>query len=361
MIKIDTKGNYIVEHLGRTYQSKFYKELDDDTYNKVKEDFYSLPSKQDVFNQLKQISLGGVKINYVNEYYFKDLMFKTQVYYNNWSIEELIQSKELLSICNGRIVSHPDFYPEGNGLYVNLRRFLQLGGKGIASEVYNFPLKVINTILETYNVNNNYYDFSCGWGSRLLSSLAHKVNYFGTDPNNILCERLNQLKQDFDCVCNTKTYANIYCQGSEVYIEELHNRIGLVFSSPPYFCLEDYKIGNQSYKVGMTLSDWFNSFMVPTIRNIYDYLIDDGYFLININDFNNYELVNTTISIAKDLNFNLLGSHKLKNIQRCNTNGGFNDNSENILVFCKKDSTQKLKEFSFSMNIDNRERCKKLF
>lgn len=51
-------------------------------------------------------------------------------------------------------------------------------------------MKSIDELLENYNVNNKYYDFSCGWGVRLLSSLKHNVEYYGTDPNTVLCERL---------------------------------------------------------------------------------------------------------------------------------------------------------------------------
>src|SRR5574344_1757790 len=108
------------------------------------------------------------------------------------------------------------------------------------------------------------------------------------------------------------------------------NKMGLAFSSPPYFYLEDYKIGNQSYKKGMRYCDWKENYLKPTFENIFYYLIQDGYFILNINNFKNYDLVNDSIEIAKSLGFSLVGEHKLKNIKRCKSTGGLNDNSERI-------------------------------
>ena len=39
--------------------------------------------------------------------------------------------------------------------------------------------------------------------------------------------------------------------------------------------------------------------MRPTIANIYKYLIEDGYFIINVKNFDKYELEEDEIRIAK--------------------------------------------------------------
>ena len=54
----------------------------------------------------------------------------------------------------------------------------------------NFPIKTVDYIINKYNINDKYYDFSCGWGVRLLSSFRNNISYYGTDPNNILVQRL---------------------------------------------------------------------------------------------------------------------------------------------------------------------------
>ena len=172
-------------------------------------------------------------------------------------------------------------------------------------------------------------------GGRICGALKNHVNYFGTDPNYLLTERLNQLAIDYKNTTNNTTNVDIRTQGSEILVPEWKNKIGVAFSSPPYFYLEDYKIGNQSYTEGTTYEEWKNNYLKPTFLNIKEYLVDNGYFILNINNFLEYKLVEDSIEIAKEIGFNLVKEHILSNIKRTNSKGGFNDNSERILVFMK--------------------------
>lgn len=195
-------------------------------------------------------------------------------------------------------------------------------------------------MLEKYNVNNNYYDFSCGWGARLTGALKNNVNYFGTDPNYLLTERLQQLANDYkSSVGNTDIITDIRTQGSEIFNPDWENKIGVAFSSPPYFYLEDYKIGNQSWKNGTSYKEWIENYLRPTFQNIYLYLVQSGYFILNINNFKDFDLVGDSIKVAKECGFKLVKLETLDNIKRCNSNSSFNDNSEKIMVFIKGDYT----------------------
>lgn len=214
---------------------------------------------------------------------------------------------------------------------------MRLGGKGVCSKPANFPIKTVDQILEKYNVNNYWYDFSCGWGDRLMGALKNKVNYLGTDPNYLLTERLKKLTLDYKKVNNlNRGIVDIRTQGSESFIPDWENKVGLAFSSPPYFYLEDYKIGNQSFKEGVSYEEWKENYLRPTIKNIKKYLIDNGNFLLNINNFLNYNLVEDTKKIAEQEGFTFVEYYQLDNIKRCNSKNGFNDNSEKIMVFRKE-------------------------
>ncbi len=125
---------------------------------------------------------------------------------------------------------------------------------------------------------------------------------------------------DYKTTVGCETNFHIYGQGSEEFIPQLENQIGFGFSSPPYFNLEDYKIGNQSYKPGVSYEEWKKNYLEPTIKNTYKYLIDDGFFAININNFNNYndyDLVGDTYEIALSSGFKLVDILPMKNITRC--------------------------------------------
>ena len=45
-----------------------------------------------------------------------------------------------------------------------------------------------------------------------------------------------------------------------------------------YYNLEDYQIGEQSYKEGLSYENWKLNYLQPTFQNIYKYLIPGGYF-----------------------------------------------------------------------------------
>lgn len=263
-------------------------------------------------------------------------MAMTKIYYNKWSIAEVLECKDLVSSLVARTQYNKKVYPDSDPLIKKIETAMRLGGKGVCSKPANFPIKTVDAVLSKYNVNNIWYDFSCGWGDRLMGALKNKVNYLGTDPNYLLTERLDQLAKDYKAVNGlNRGIIKIRTQGSEVFVPEWENKVGLAFSSPPYFYLEDYKIGNQSFKEGVSYEDWKENYLRPTIKNIKRYLVDNGNFLLNINNFLNYNLVEDTKNIAEQEGFKFIENYRLENIKRCKSTQGFNDNSENIMVFRK--------------------------
>ena len=330
------KNTKTITHLGQTLETIFHMDLTDQEYKDIVNKMYEKPSFDLVKQQMRNIYMfNQTTNNYITDYYFKSLMYDTKIYYNKWSISEMLQSKELVGSFVKKTYCNEKVYPKDQPLINNFKTALRLGGKGIASQVSNFPLDVADMIIRAYNTNGNYYDFSCGWGVRLTSALKNCVNYYGTDPNNLLVDKLNEYAQDFKNATHSRSNVKIYCQGSEKFIPELENKIGLAFSSPPYFYLEDYKHGNQSWKKGVSYQQWLNDYMKPTIKNIYMYLCQNGYFCMNINNFDKYNLVEDVKNIAEEIGFKLYNCIRLDNIERANSNGGLNDNSERIMIFVK--------------------------
>lgn len=325
-----------IAYKGQTLQTKHYTELTQEEYEKIVQEYYEKPNIEEVKMQIVKLSHNSLENNIVTNYYFKDLMAKTKIYYNKWCIEEVLEHKPLVEFFIGKTKENEKIFPNSMPISEKLDTAFRLGGKGVASKPANFPIKVVDFILDNYNINNNYYDFSCGWGARLTSALKNKVNYYGTDPNYLLTDRLGEFAQEYKNLMKQNSIVDIRTQGSEKYIGEWENKMGIAFSSPPYFCLEDYRIGEQSYKNGVSYESWKTNYLKPTIQNIYKYLVNNGYFIININNFEKYDLVGDTLKIANECDFTLVRTHKLENISRCNSSGGFNDNSEKIMVFMKK-------------------------
>ena len=325
-----------IEYKGQVLETKHYVEINDQLYEQLKKEYYQKPDFEEVQKEFINIRNGGTKNSNITDYYVKDLMAKTKIYYNKWSLEDVFNCKQLVGYFVAKTLENKILFPDDETLINKVEKATRLGGKGVASKPSNFPISTVDQILEKYNVNGNWYDFSCGWGARLIGALKNNVNYYGTDPNYLLTERLIQMSIDYKKTIYQYSEVDIRTQGSEILVPEWENKMGLAFSSPPYFYLEDYKIGDQSWKEGTSYKEWKDNYLEPTIKNIYIYLVEKGFLLFNINNFKNYDLVGDVIKIAEKNGFKYLGNHTLENIQRINSNGNLNDNSEKIMVFVKK-------------------------
>lgn len=328
------KKKYQITHLGKTLNTDHYCELPVDKCLQLKEEFYKKPDFDLVAKNLQAVHTGSTVVSTITSYYVKDLMAKVKLESPRWSIEEVFESIDLIRYFWSRVLASDKVYPKTDSDIKNFEAALRLSGGGVAMKPSNYPIKSVDSILSRYNINDKYYDFSCGWGVRMLSAMRNNVEYYGTDPNNLLVERLNQMGNDYNRVNDTSRVFDIRCQGSEVFIPEWENTIGVAFSSPPYFNLEDYKIGNQSYKPGTTYEEWLNNYLRPTLSNIQKYLIDEGKMLINIKNFLDYKLVEDTKKIALDLGFHYIESIRLKNITRPSAKVDLNTD-EDIMVFSK--------------------------
>lgn len=334
-----------INYKGLELETIFYSEITNKEFSDLKNEYYSKPEIQTVVKEIKNCFNGNTTNTNITDYFYKDLMSKVTLYHSKFCIEDLFEHKPLLEVFVGKVKANEKVFPKNENLLRNIETAIRIGGKGICAKPSNFPLSTVLSVLKKYNENNNYYDFSCGWGVRLFGSLLRGINYHGTDPNYLLIERLNEfdklVKGNVGIVSNLKT--DIRCTGSEIYHSDWENKIGLAFSSPPYFYLEDYKIGNQSYKEGTSYKDWLENYWDKTIKNCYKYLIDSGFLVINIKDFDKFKLVYDTKKICERNGFVYVGNHTLDNIQRVKTNGELVDNDEQILVFIKDCNVKEIK------------------
>lgn len=291
-------------------------------------------------------------MNHISNYFLKEVISKAIGAGASWSIDDGIRNREVMEYFAGEIDVNDKVFPKSKPFVENLETAFRLCGIRYCVKLPNYPMRNVDFLLRKYNLNNRYYDYSCGWATRMVSSLKNGIDYFGTDPNHELVDRLKELATMYKEVNGIYLYPNVtlYNHGSEEYIEELENSIGVCFSSPPYFSLEDYQIGNQSYKKGMAYNDWLEGYMRKTIRNCKRYLIDGGFFVINIKNIKDYNLnecfnlEDDCVKIAMEEGFEFHCIERLENIKRCHgdvqtANGikdvTFNDNSERIYVFRK--------------------------
>ena len=326
---------YHISFEGRTLETDLWTEVSEEERKELYDQYFSKPHKSEVIKQMKKINKDGVVNDKITRFYFRELMAKTQSELAKWTVEEVFLSKDLLGVFKAKTQLNKNVFPEDQPLIKNIETAIRLGGSSYAKIPTQFPIKAANEILDKYNINNNFYDFSCGWGIRLLSALKHNINYYGTDPNDKLCLELENLTQDWKNNIENNSEVKIYPQGSEIFIPELKNKIGLAFSSPPYFSLEDYKIGNQSWKKGIDYKSWLQNYLYPTLVNCINYLIINGILAINIK--------NTSVPIATDVNnflkdkLTFIETIPLKNIKRLKSTGDLNISTDELIYIYRRD------------------------
>jgi hypothetical protein len=129
----------------------------------------------------------------------------------------------------------------------------------------------------------NVYDYSAGYGGRLLgiSGSNMSYNYTAVDPNTETIEYLHYLN---DCIYDSLgRRGQLHKNVSEVFEP---SDVDLAFSSPPYFNLEKYSDEpTQCMNQFNTLDEWFEGYVVPTMKNIHKGLNSDGVFATNIADY----------------------------------------------------------------------------
>ena len=327
-----------IEYKGKTINTSIYSESSEEERLTAKTEFFSKPDKSVVIAQMRKIASGGVMNDKITRYYFRDLMCKTQCATAKWTVEDVFESPELFSLFKGKVERSPKTFDPSCSLAYNIGRAISLGGKAYAQIPTNFPVKVADEVIEKYGKNDTVYDFSCGWGARLTSALKHNKNYFGTDPNYLLIERLNNLTNDWKSNISNNSKVVLKDCGSEIFIPEWVNSVGLAFSSPPYFDLENYNIGEQSIKLYPNYNDWLLNYFEPTIENIRQYLIPEGILALNIKDLKNHNLTTDTSSIIYKKGFELIDIIPLKNIKRVKSIGGLvNSTDESVYIYQKLD------------------------
>lgn len=135
--------------------------------------------------------------------------------------------------------------------------------------------------------NGTIYDYSAGFGGRMLGALSSKSNftYIGTDPNKNTYYNLKQLGQHIERNTKRTNSYQIFNSCSENFSLK-PNSIDFAFSCPPFFKRERYcSEETQSVEKFPNYEDWLEGYVRPTIKNCYSALKDNGIFGFDIVDY----------------------------------------------------------------------------
>ena len=116
-------------------------------------------------------------------------------------------------------------------------------------------------------------DFSAGWGGRCLGAMAYGIPYMGIDAN----KNMKKSYEDMIRMINPEKEVTMTFQPSET-VDFSNFKYDLVFTSPPYFTLEEYeKMPDYGSKEG-----FLEKFFRPVVLNAWKYLSSSGHMALNM-------------------------------------------------------------------------------
>ena len=159
----------------------------------------------------------------------------------------------------------------------------------LAKWIYDYAL----SICETESNVKSTYDYSAGWGGRMLAANSLGIIYNGTDPNT--SEELTTFANKF--LNNVNIYS--YCSESDEIYDELVEQ-DIIGSCPPYFKLEQYSEDNsQCYNKYDEYELWLEKYWKETVIKSYKKIKSGGVFFVVINNNLKEDVVKTVLENTK--------------------------------------------------------------
>lgn len=157
-------------------------------------------------------------------------------------------------------------------------------------------------------------DPSSGWGDRLIAFTSMNVKeYIGFDPNENLQKGYNKIIKTITKFNNSKNHYEVIPDGFEN--SNYENYFDIVFTSPPYFDIEEYDNNEkQSIKKYSSQDKWKNIFFKKYIENCVKAVKSGGIIFIHISNNKEFKIVDFLMNEMKKYNvvkykyFGLLGT-----------------------------------------------------
>ena len=153
------------------------------------------------------------------------------------------------------------------------------------TRIANFRPTVAKALITHYSTSGSHvFDFSAGFGGRLLGALALDRHYIAVDPARSQVRGLRRMVKATRRVCRGTAEVHQTC--AEVLMPTLPSHsVDLVFSSPPYFDLERYSTERtQSYIRYPTYDRWRDQFLSVVIREAHRMLRRGGFLVLNVSN-----------------------------------------------------------------------------
>lgn len=202
----------------------------------------------------------------------------------------------------------------------NVRRILRTRD-GVKS-VVNFKPVVARYIYDTYaKPNSRVLDPCAGYGGRLSGAIAANkgLTYTGIDPDGRTIVGNTKLgsfyASQFD-IDGTKEWNfdfRLIMGCAEDIMKNLEEKYSLIFTSPPYFDVEQYSNDpTQSYIRHNTYEKWRESFLRVIVKESHRLLENDGYLVINVKNYKDMAIADDLILMSIANGFALHKTYQMR-------------------------------------------------
>lgn len=121
--------------------------------------------------------------------------------------------------------------------------------------------------------NVGVLDFSAGWGGRAIAAMALNLPYIGIDANTKLASAYEKMITTYE----PSAPIQMIFKPSET-VDFSSFKYDLVFTSPPYFMIEEYeRMPEYGSKEG-----FLTKFFRPVVANAWRHLLPNGYMALNM-------------------------------------------------------------------------------
>jgi hypothetical protein len=169
-------------------------------------------------------------------------------------------------------------------------------------------------------------DFSAGWGGRCIAAMSLGIPYIGIDANTKLQSSYTKMIKTLEPTADVQ----LHFQPSETF-DFSKVKYDLVFTSPPYFTLEEYE-GMPKYKQKQGFLDIF---FLPVLRSCWSNLQAGGHLALNMPDAM-YDAVRKCLpKVWKKLKMPLMDRHAEEAALGSNLQQGSRQRFEYIYIWKK--------------------------
>lgn len=175
-------------------------------------------------------------------------------------------------------------------------------------------------------------DPCCGWGGRMLGTLASGKKYIGFEPNEETYEGLQRLAKFIG------ESPVLHKMGSENIYKYVNESVDIVLTSPPYFNLEVYSdLPTQSENMFKTYEDWKQNWLTKIIEQSVSKLSENGVSCWNVHNIGKMKMIDDVKNIHTTLKLNPVKTFFLTSSKRqSNQTDTKNEKNADVTICYKK-------------------------